>query len=156
VASPVRKQYQLYIAHARPAVFAYLADARHHTRLHPTETLLGEPNPSLTLGIQQTVTFEVASRTVTQTREITQWIEEERIVQAQLAGPYERWKHQCLLDVFQEGTLMTDIIEYTLPGGLLKRLTESAHEQHIEALVQTRQKEAKRILEFMGRIKGKE
>jgi ligand-binding SRPBCC domain-containing protein len=151
-----RKQYQLYIAHPRPAVFAYLADVRHHTRLHPTETLLGEPTPRLAQGVQQTVTFDIGGRMVTQTRQVTQWVEDERIVWMQLVGPYTYWKHQCLLDIFQEGTLMTDSIEFTPPGGLLKRLTENLYEQSIETLLQKRQQEAKRILEFMGRIKGKE
>jgi ligand-binding SRPBCC domain-containing protein len=156
VAAYSRKQFQLYIAHPRPAVFAYLADARHHIRLHPTETLLGEPTPLLAQGTQQTVTFDIGGRTVTQTRQVTQCIEDERIVWTQLVGPYTYWKHQCLLDTFQDGTLMTDSIEFTAPGGLLKRLTENLYEQSIETLLQKRQQEAKRILEFMGRIKGKE
>ena len=149
-----RKQYQLFIARPREAIYAYLLDARHHSRLHPTETLLGEPNSALSQGLQQTIEFEINARKLTQTREFTQCIVPERIVQTQLAGPYVNWKHQCLLDTFQEGTLLTDMIEYELPGGLLRRLNETSYESYIETLLKTRQQEVKRILEFIGRIKS--
>jgi ligand-binding SRPBCC domain-containing protein len=154
VPSYQRKQCQLYIARPREAIFAYLADARHHSRLHPSETLLGEPNPALSQGIQQTIEFELNGRKLTQTREISQWLEPERIVLTQISGPYTRWKHQCLLDSFQEGTLMTDVIEYEVPAGLLKRRNETLYEQYLETLLKARQQEAKRILEFIGRIRS--
>jgi ligand-binding SRPBCC domain-containing protein len=43
----------------------------------------------------------------------------------QLSGPYESWHHRHLFREIEGGTLMTDIVEYSLPFDLLGEVVEA-------------------------------
>lgn len=51
--------------------------------------------------------------------EITHIKEKDFFVNEQRIGPYSLWHHQHLIKPAQNGTLMTDIVTYQLPLGML-------------------------------------
>ncbi|NIR43293.1 MAG: SRPBCC family protein [Gemmatimonadetes bacterium] len=51
--------------------------------------------------------------------EITVWEPGRRFVDTQLKGPYRWWVHEHRFEPTDSGTLMTDRVEYGVPGGAL-------------------------------------
>ncbi len=50
--------------------------------------------------------------------EITVWEPPYRFVDVQRKGPYRRWIHEHKFEAIANGTRMTDIVEYAVPGGI--------------------------------------
>lgn len=57
--------------------------------------------------------------------EITNVKEESYFVDEQRMGPYKMWHHQHLLEETKDGILMTDIVSYIPPFGILGQLANS-------------------------------
>ena len=55
------------------------------------------------------------------TTEIRQWLPPFRFVDVQLRGPYRLWHHTHRLEPKDGGTLMTDVVRYRLPLGIIGR-----------------------------------
>jgi ligand-binding SRPBCC domain-containing protein len=51
--------------------------------------------------------------------EITVWQPPYRFVDSQRRGPYRLWVHTHAFESVPEGTLVTDIVDYAVPGGAL-------------------------------------
>lgn len=51
--------------------------------------------------------------------EIAEWEPPHRFVDQQLRGPYRLWRHTHTFEPTSDGTLMTDSVEYSVPGGRL-------------------------------------
>lgn len=51
--------------------------------------------------------------------EISDWNPPFSFVDRQLKGPYRLWRHTHTFEETAEGTLMTDVVEYSVPGGRL-------------------------------------
>lgn len=51
--------------------------------------------------------------------EITAWQPPESFVDWQIKGPYRVWEHTHLFEEKKEGTQMTDIVRYAVPGFVL-------------------------------------
>ncbi len=60
-----------------------------------------------------------------QTR-IEDWDPPRRFVDTQVKGPYNLWHHTHLFETLGPGTLMTDLVKYRLPMGVLGRLAAGA------------------------------
>ncbi|WP_062124620.1 SRPBCC family protein [Geofilum rubicundum] len=56
---------------------------------------------------------------ITHVRELEYFVDEQRI------GPYAMWHHQHKIEAIEEGVLMTDIVTYQPPFGLLGALANS-------------------------------
>lgn len=54
--------------------------------------------------------------------EITHVVEKKMFVDEQRTGPYSIWHHQHHFEQVPEGTLMTDIVHYQIPLGILGRM----------------------------------
>lgn len=54
--------------------------------------------------------------------EIMNVTQEKYFIDKQLVGPYSVWEHKHLFEANQNGVLMTDIVNYKLPFGLLGKL----------------------------------
>ena len=54
--------------------------------------------------------------------EITHLKENKYFVDEQRVGPYKIWHHQHILEPTENGTLMTDIVSYKPPLGILGNL----------------------------------
>lgn len=51
--------------------------------------------------------------------EISEWHPPYQFVDRQLRGPYRLWRHTHTFEETDRGTHMTDIVEYSVPGGRL-------------------------------------
>ena len=57
--------------------------------------------------------------------EITQVIEKKYFVDEQRIGPYSLWHHQHIIEPIDNGVLMTDIVSYKPPFGILGALANT-------------------------------
>lgn len=57
--------------------------------------------------------------------EITQVKDKEYFVDEQRVGPYKIWHHQHIIEPIQNGVLMTDIVSYQPPFGILGAIANS-------------------------------
>ena len=101
-------------------VFEFFADAGNLEQLTP---------PWLRFQILTPQPIEVEEGTVIDYRlrlrgvpvrwqsEITDWEPPYRFVDVQRKGPYRLWAHEHRFEAAGEGTLVTDDIEYAVPGG---------------------------------------
>jgi len=65
--------------------------------------------------------------------EISLWEPPYRFVDTQLKGPYRKWVHTHTFAEKDGGTLMEDLVRYSVPGGLLAPLV---HEAFVKRQVQ--------------------
>jgi ligand-binding SRPBCC domain-containing protein len=65
--------------------------------------------------------------------EISVWEPPYRFVDSQLKGPYQKWVHTHTFVEMGGGTLMEDLVQYRVPGGLLAPLV---HEAFVKRKVQ--------------------
>lgn len=57
--------------------------------------------------------------------EITQVKDKEYFIDEQRVGPYKIWHHQHIIEPIQNGVLMTDIVSYQPPFGILGAMANS-------------------------------
>lgn len=80
--------------------------------------------------------------------EITQVEKGKYFVDEQRIGPYKLWHHQHFLEATENGTLMSDIISYQPPFGILGNMANSIMiKQKLEEIFNYRQK---RLNELFG------
>lgn len=162
--APQRKQYQLFIDRNPEAVFAFLASPKNHVRLcppeMPEEILSGETmeitdgsrlvirakRSDLAIALEQTLIWEIAD-----------FQSPHGYALRQVEGPFKTWIHRRKLTPFTGGTLLADQIEYTLPtnpfAALAARPFVGANMDRYHGHIQA---EAKRLIERIGRIKGRD
>ncbi len=56
---------------------------------------------------------------------ISVWEVRRRFVDEQVSGPYAGWRHTHTFEAVEGGTLVTDVVDYALPFGLLGRLAHA-------------------------------
>lgn len=158
MAAPSRRQYQIYIERPVEVVFAFHTDLGNHVRIAPEdapEEVVSGADTVLQLGA--CVTFRARHGAIwrTLTAKITEWSPPDGFVDEQIEGPFASWVHRHRFVPFQNGTLMTDILEYEVGSGPLGALAERVWlGKHLDHFFRYRQNEAKRLLERIGRIKG--
>jgi ligand-binding SRPBCC domain-containing protein len=109
-------------------VFAFFCDARNLEELTP---------PWLGFQILTSGPIRIAQGTkiryrlswhgipVTWTTGIRRWEPPHRFIDVQLSGPYRLWHHTHLFESRDGGTLMTDIVRYRLPFGMIGRVVHA-------------------------------
>jgi ligand-binding SRPBCC domain-containing protein len=160
-----RRQYQVFIDRVPEAVFAFLASLRNHSRLCPADASEEVVAPSVDseLRVGERVALRVKrggganAPWQSMVVEVTEYDPPHGFAWRQVEGPYAAWTHRRRLAPFQDGTLVTDIVEYLPTGGALGRLADKlgAGKQMDEAF-RFRQQEAKRLIERISRIKGRD
>ena len=159
--SVLRRQYQIFIDRPPQAVFDFFASRKNHARICPEgmdEQVLGDVETPLSQGAQMTVqTQRASSASRPMTTEINEWNPPHGFSEKQIVGPFASWTHRRKFTVFQTGTLLTETIEYApLTGGPLGKIADKIWlGKRLDGFFNGRHKEAKRLLEQIGRIKGR-
>ena len=82
------------------------------------------------------------------TTEISDWQPPHSFIDTQISGPYSLWRHEHRLVSENSGTLIRDKVSYTLPFGMLGRLTHClVVRKDIEAIFDFREH---RLTELLG------
>ena len=72
--------------------------------------------------------------------EITQVRDKKYFVDEQRVGPYKIWHHQHILEASENGTLMTDIVSYKPPFGILGNLANPIIKNKLKEIFDYRSK----------------
>ncbi|MCC7388356.1 MAG: SRPBCC family protein [Phycisphaerales bacterium] len=123
-----RLHAQVRLASPIGEVFPFFADARNLDRLTP---------PSLRFEILTPGEIEMAPGTLIDYRirlravpmrwrtRITEWDPPHGFADEQLRGPYRWWIHRHRFTPDGDGTIMTDTVDYAVPGGPLAPLAHT-------------------------------
>jgi len=159
-----RKQYQLFIDRAPEAVWAFLVNAQNHARLCPegmSEEILSGANAELADGSRLVVRAKRTELALPIERtliwEVAEYHPPLGYALRQVEGPFKAWIHRRKLTPFTGGTLLADQIEYVLPSNPFAALAARPFTgANMDRYYQYQQTEAKRLLERIGRIKGRD
>jgi ligand-binding SRPBCC domain-containing protein len=103
-------------------VFAFFADAHNLERLTPPflrfEVLTPAP-VDMPEGTLIDYRLRLHGLPIRWQSRIVVWDPPHRFVDRQLRGPYGSWVHTHSFQPMQEGTLVTDMVDYAVPGGSL-------------------------------------
>lgn len=147
MATPVRRQYQIYIERPPEIVFAFLTDLKNQARLCPDEAVeeaFAQEAAPLAEGARVLLRGGIwRERTVT----VCDWNPPHGFLLRQAEGA---WSLRRRIVAFEEGALLTEIYEYAA-GPLGTRFGPG---KRLDDWARHRQGELKRILERIGRIKG--
>ncbi|WP_224981571.1 SRPBCC family protein [Geomonas agri] len=80
--------------------------------------------------------------------EITHLQEPHFFVDEQRFGPYRMWHHQHIFTETPQGTLMTDLVHYVLPLGILGRVAAPLVTRRVRAIFEYRREALARELGF--------
>lgn len=148
---PIRRQFQIHIDRPPETVFAFVTDLANHPRTSPPEqneqVLQGWGAP---LGRGTRIVFRARHGLIYHTleAEIAEFDPPALLVDRQIKGPFAAWTHRHRFAPFQQGTLMTDQIEYVPPYGPLGLLVDRLWlGRHLDRFFQYRQQATKRYLE---------
>ena len=105
-------------------VFAFFSDARNLEEITPPWLGLRIMTPGpirIATGTRIRYRLRLHGIPLGWTTEIREWEPPLRFVDVQLDGPYRLWHHTHRFEPKDGGTLMTDIVRYRLPFGILGR-----------------------------------
>jgi ligand-binding SRPBCC domain-containing protein len=117
-----RKQW---IPRAIDEVFAFFSDARNLEEITPPwlRFRILTPGPiRMATGTRIRYRLSLHGIPLEWTAEIRHWRPPFGFVDVQLRGPYRLWHHTHRLEPKDGGTLVTDVVRYRLPCGVLGRL----------------------------------
>jgi ligand-binding SRPBCC domain-containing protein len=78
--------------------------------------------------------------------EIKHVIQHELFVDNQMIGPYKLWHHKHFFEVKENGILMTDIVHYAFPFGILGRIAHALFvKKQLEGIFIYREKKVKEL-----------
>lgn len=106
-------------------VFAFFSDARNLEEITPPwlRFRILTPGPiRIAEGTRIRYRLRVHGIPMSWETEIREWKSPHRFVDVQLQGPYQIWHHTHRFEPKDGGTLMTDIVRYRLPLGIIGRL----------------------------------
>ena len=107
----------------------FISDPRNLARITPAEmsfTIVGQPSENMYPGqIIQYKVSPLAGIKMNWVTEITHVKEGKYFVDEQRFGPYAFWHHQHFIEQVESGVLMTDILHYKIPFGLLGKLVNA-------------------------------
>lgn len=111
-----------FIPLARQRLFPFFAEAKNLERITPS-TLSFQiekmSTPHITEGTLIDYRLKIRGVPVRWRTLIQDWKPDHQFVDTQLKGPYSKWHHTHLFEDLAGGTLMTDVVRYRLPLGIL-------------------------------------
>lgn len=123
------KTFQQYFPLPRERVFAFFSDAQNLEKITPSSLhfkILKISTPQVQPGTLIDYKLKVHQLPIHWRTEIATWEPNQQFTDTQLKGPYTLWHHTHSFEDLGQGTLMTDIVRYKLPLGLLGRLFAQA------------------------------
>ena len=121
-----RVRKQIWLPQPREKVFGFFSDPQNLDRLTPAWLkleILAEPAAVITRGTLLDYRLRLRGIPIRWQSEITTWDPPARFVDKQIKGPYSLWVHEHLFEEKEEGTLVSDNVEYAVAGGkLVQRL----------------------------------
>jgi ligand-binding SRPBCC domain-containing protein len=78
---------------------------------------------------------------------ITDFIFNEKIADLQLEGPFKFWKHYHIFTAVDEGTIVTDRIDYIPPFGIIGKVLQPLIQFQLNLMFKLRQKKTKTFFE---------
>lgn len=109
-------------------VFAFFCDARNLAALTPPWLgfrILTAGPIRIAVGTKIRYRLDWHGAPVKWTTEIRRWEPPHRFIDVQLSGPYRLWHHTHGFVERGGGTLMTDVVRYRLPFGIIGRLAHA-------------------------------
>ncbi len=120
---------QQYIDAPPARVWEFVSSPANLSRITPPEMGFEMTSPAEEVMYEgMIITYRVrplAGIPVTWVTEITHLREGSYFVDEQRSGPYTLWHHRHFIEARGEGTLMTDIVTYRAPFGLLGRVANT-------------------------------
>jgi ligand-binding SRPBCC domain-containing protein len=86
--------------------------------------IAGVTSGGLVLGDQVTWRAQHFGVRFTMTSRVSEYDAPHRFVDEQVSGPFRRWWHEHRFEPAAEGTLMTDLVEFASPAGLVGRVVD--------------------------------
>ena len=118
---------RVWLARARPDVFAFFAAAENLVRLTPPSfhlAIVSGP-PALSTGAVLDLRLSWLGVPVRWRTFIREWDPPYRFVDVQVRGPYARWEHRHRFLEERGGTWVEDRVTYRLPLGPLGRVAHT-------------------------------
>jgi ligand-binding SRPBCC domain-containing protein len=115
-------QTELFLPRPRRQVFEFFADPRNLERITPpwlSFEILTPPEIKIGTGTLLDYRLRLRGIPLRWQSEIAAWEPPRRFVDRQLKGPYSRWVHEHRFDERDGGTVVSDRVEYAVPGGRL-------------------------------------
>jgi len=103
-------------------VFPFFADAKNLERITPpwlNFRITYQSQSEISRGCIFKYQLKVHGFPVRWTTEIIDWQQDKSFVDFQMKGPYRLWHHTHIFEEKDGGTMMTDIVRYRLPFGLI-------------------------------------
>ena len=113
---------QQWLPQSRAEVWPFFCDAMNLERLTPPYLnfkVLGKSTDDIRKGTLIDYRLSLHGIPLKWRTEIVDWQEQVRFVDKQIKGPYALWHHTHTFEDLAGGTLMTDVVQYKLPMGLL-------------------------------------
>ena len=110
------------IRHPRDAVFEFLASAENLNALTPPWVHFSILTPlPIEMAVGTIIDYRIRIRgvPVRWLSEITEWDPPDGFCDVQRKGPYRLWAHRHTFEEVEGGTLVTDSVDYRVPGGAL-------------------------------------
>ena len=146
---------RVWLAKARPEVFAFFADPANLVRITPPAYRLQFLSPPASMAAGSVYDFRVSwlGLPVRWRAFIREWDPPYRFVDVQVRGPWARWEHRHAFVEDRGGTWVEDRVTYRLPFGPLGRLVHAlAVGRQIRALWAYR---TRRLGELVGPVSGR-
>ena len=113
---------ELWLPHSRDKIFQFFADPGNLERLTPGWLhfeILNEASPIMRAGARLDYRLRIHGVPIKWRSEISEWNPPHRFVDRQTSGPYRLWVHEHTFDEEAGGTLVSDNVQYSVPGGAL-------------------------------------
>lgn len=120
-----RKVYQTWLPGTLGDVFRFFSDEMNLEKITPPELhfqVIGKNTDRIESGTLIDYNLKLSGIPFGWRTKILDWDPPKRFTDTQLKGPYKKWHHTHYFETLGEGVLMTDIVDYMIPLGLLGRL----------------------------------
>ncbi len=113
-----------YLPYASEKIFPFFSEARNLERIIPRSMNFKVTKMSsneIQRGTLITYRLKVRGIPIHWVTEISDWQPPQEFTDLQLKGPYSSWSHRHRFEAMSSGTLMTDVVRFRVPLGVLGR-----------------------------------